>query len=87
VDAIIIHPNYDSESLGSDMRFRFGRTMGTSRGVIFNHIRLYMRKKDQKRWMLRYDDEVEYDPKTMPDRRSGFDRRRCRRADNDRRQE
>ena len=70
--------------VGSDQRFRFGRTMGTTRGVLFDHIKLYLSKKTQARWMLRYDDEVPYDPATMPDRRCGYDRRK-RPRDGDRR--
>jgi len=62
--------------VASEERFRFTRTAGTGRGVIFNHIKLYLSRKKQNHWMLRYDDEVAYDPDIMPDRRSGFDRRK-----------
>jgi hypothetical protein len=62
--------------VGSDERFKFTRTAGTSRGVIASHIKLYLSRKKQNHWMLRYDDEVAYDPAVMPDRRSGYDRRR-----------
>ncbi len=63
-------------TVGSDERFRVTRTAGTSRGVIYSHIKLYLSRKKQSHWMLRYDDEVPYDPAAMPDRRSGYDRRK-----------
>jgi len=71
--------------VGSDHRFRFGRTVGTSRGVILSHLKLYLSRKNQDRWMVRYDDEVEYDPDCMPDRRCGQDRRKLPRPEPDRR--
>ncbi|HPM78048.1 MAG TPA: PHP-associated domain-containing protein [bacterium] len=71
--------------VGSDQRFKFHRTVGTSRSVIMSHIKLYLSKRDQARWMLRYDEDIAYDPTTMPDRRCGFDRRRRERQEADRR--
>lgn len=67
--------------VGSEARYRFARTVGTGRNVFFSHLKLYLSKKDQQRWMLRYDDEVAFDERTMADRRSGFDRRSRRRSD------
>ena len=61
--------------VGSDTRFKYSRTVGTSRGVILNHLKLYFRKKDQARWMIPYESEA-YDPAVMPDRRAGGERRR-----------
>jgi len=61
--------------VGSESNYRFSRTVGTSRGVIYNHLKLYFSKKDQQRWMIPYDSE---EPDGIPrrERRSGKDRRR-----------
>lgn len=71
--------------VGSNQRFKFHRTVGTSRSVIMNHIKLYLSKKDQQRWMVRYDEDVAYEPATMPDRRCGFERRHRERQEAERR--
>ncbi len=62
--------------VGSEQRFRYARTVNTSRGVIFNHLKLFFGKKKQARWMLPYDDNRPYDPDVMHERRRGGDRRR-----------
>lgn len=61
--------------VGSETHYRFSRTVGTSRGVIYNHLKLYFSRKDQQRWMVPYEyDETNGIPPR--DRRSGKDRRR-----------
>jgi predicted metal-dependent phosphoesterase TrpH len=66
----------DRIKVGADRLFRFAHTMNTSRGVIFNHLKLFFGRKNQARWMLPYEAENGWDPETMPDRRGGGDRRR-----------
>ncbi|MDP8222722.1 MAG: PHP-associated domain-containing protein [Candidatus Lernaella stagnicola] len=63
--------------VGSESRYRFTRTLGTSRGVIVDHLNLYFRKSHQTQWMIPYEEEKEWDS-TKPDRRRGSDRRRLR---------
>lgn len=61
--------------VGADSRFKITRTMGTSRGVIVDHLNLYFRKSHQRQWMVPYEEEEPYDPLKMHDRRRGKDRR------------